>query len=440
MARVIRKHLRDFIAVTVLLIVALVATYIIVQQQRLRIPILEEKPFTLHADFENAQGVVAGQGQTIDVAGVRVGDVSSISLDHGVADVTFAIDRKFLPIYKNATILLRPRTGLQDMFFELDPGTKSAGVVPDGGTIPAQNTAPTVNLDQILEALDSDTQAYLRLLLVGAGEGFKGRDKDLGKLLGGLGPINRDLNRLNSLVAERRRNLADLIHNFSVLTKDIGDHSGDLNQLIVSSNSALSAIAADDPDVQRATAELPGTLAQIRDTLTQVDAFAQQAGPTFTSLLPFARNLDNLNASVESLGKNATPVIKNKIRPLVRAAEPAIAPLRTAAARYAKASPKLTTLGSELNRLANMAAYNPNGAEDPGTPGRDEGYLYWAAWLGHIGDTVFQDQDANGLYRRIYFTVSCANAANMLSNTPLSPIILPLSPLFVTGGPCNPGP
>ena len=37
--------------------------------------------------------------------------------------VTFGVDRDFLPIYKDATILLRPQTGLKDMFFEMDPGT-----------------------------------------------------------------------------------------------------------------------------------------------------------------------------------------------------------------------------------------------------------------------------------------------------------------------------
>ena len=62
-----------------------------------------------------------------------------------------------------------------------------------------------MNLDEILEALDADTQAYLRLLLVGAGQGLDGRDKDLGKLLGSLGPINRDLAELNREVAERKR-------------------------------------------------------------------------------------------------------------------------------------------------------------------------------------------------------------------------------------------
>ena len=86
------------------------------------------------------------------------------------------------------------------MFFELDPGTKTAGEVAEGDTLPIANTAPDVNLDEILEGLDCDTQAYLRLLLVGAGKGLEGRGKDLGQVLGSLGPLNRDLARLNTRV------------------------------------------------------------------------------------------------------------------------------------------------------------------------------------------------------------------------------------------------
>ena len=56
--------------------------------------------------------------------------------------------------------------------------------------------------------------------------------------------------------------------------------------------------------------------------------------------------------------------------------------LRPAAKNLVAATPRLTTLGEKLNRLFNMAAYNPNGAEAPGTTGRDEGYLYWLGWLG----------------------------------------------------------
>ena len=64
-----------------------------------------------------------------------------------------------------------------------------------------------------------------------------------------------------------------------------------------------------------------------------------------------------------------------------------------------------------------MAAYNPRGAEDPGTAGRDEGYLYWAGWLGHNGNSAEGGQDANGGYRRIYFTARCDRSSTSLQGS-----------------------
>ena len=76
MKRVIRDHLRDFLAILALAIFATGISYYIFQEQRLRIPILEEKPFELKAEFRTAQAVVPGQGQTVRVAGVDVGEVT----------------------------------------------------------------------------------------------------------------------------------------------------------------------------------------------------------------------------------------------------------------------------------------------------------------------------------------------------------------------------
>jgi phospholipid/cholesterol/gamma-HCH transport system substrate-binding protein len=407
MATAIRKHFRDFIAVAALLLVALVVTVYIVENQRLRIPVFEDKPFELKAEFETAQAVVPGQGQTVRVAGVRVGDVADVEVENGVGVVTFAIDPEFLPIYKDATVLMRPTTGLKDMFFELDPGSNSAGEFDEGDTISVANTAPDVNLDEILAALDTDTQAYLRLLLVGAGHGLDGRDKDLGRLLGGLGPINRDLAKLNSEVAKRKDNLARLIHNFNLLTTTVGRSDHDLTELVSASNGALGAIAEQDPNVQRAVSLLPSTLSQATRTLNDTARLGAVLGPAFDSLRPFARQLDELNGSTRQLAEAATPVLANEIRPFVRAARKPVPDLRTAADRFSAASPPLTTVAKKINRLGNMAAFNPNGAEPAGTNGRDEGYLYWAAWLGHNGASVFSTGDGNGFFRRIYFTVGC---------------------------------
>ena len=440
MRTAIRKHLRDFIAVAGLCAIALATVYVVLQQQRLRIPILEEKPFQLKADFETAQAVTPGQGQTVVVAGVKIGDISKVQLQDGKAVVTMDIERQFLPIYRNATALIRPRTGLQDVFIELDPGTKGpanhpTGEFKDGDTIPLANTAPEVNLDQILSALDGDTRAYLRTLIVGLGQGLKGRSKDLGRLLGGLGPINKELARLNTEVATRRHNLADLIHNLNLLTGTVGKHGNELAQLVDSSNAALGAIAKEDSHVQRAVALLPGTLSTAHDTFDKTAAFAKLLGPTFNHLRPFARNLDRLNASVRRVSETK-PVIRDQIRPFVRAARGPVRNLEPAARNLAKATPRLTDIGTEINRLGNMAAYNPGGANPPGSSNRDEGYLFWLAWLGHNSDSVFQAGDAHGFLRRIYFTAGCSSLTSILNSSPLNPIITPFLPIVSNPAVC----
>ena len=437
----IRKSLRDFIAVIVLIAVGLATTYVIFQEQRLRIPILEDRPFELQAEFETAQAVVPGQGQTIRVAGVRVGDVKDVELVDGRAVVTFSIDREYLPVYRDATILLRPTTGLKDMFFQLDPGTRAAGEYEEGEVVPMANTAPDVNLDEVLAALDGDSQAYLRTLIVGAGEGLRGRGRDLAQVLKALGPINSSLDRLNTEVAKRDENLARLIHNLNILTKAVGRQDEDVARLITASNTTLEAIGVQDPDVQEATRLLPTTLRQTREALAAADEFGQQLGPAFNELRPFARKLPEVNAATTRLAEATTPVIQKQIRPFVRAARPVVPDLREAANRFSKAAPKLTTVGEKLNELGNMASYNPRGAEDPGTAGRDEGYLYWAAWLGHNSVSVFGAQDGNGTYRRIYFTLSCQNLTNLFAGSPGGPVITGLvtglAPLFAPGGPCG---
>ena len=444
MGKAIRDHLRDFLAVLGLLIVGLLATYILVQNQRLRIPLLEEKPFELKAEMTTAQAVTPGQGQTVRVAGVRVGDISSVDLENGHAVVTMAIDRKFLPVYKDATILLRPKTGLKDMFLELDPGTNydpnsNDDEFQNGGTISVANTAPDTNVDQVLSALDGDTRAYLRLLLTQGGEGLNGRGKDLGKLLGSLGPINRGLARLNTEVAKRKDNLARLIHNMNLLWGRVGEDGQGIQQLVSASDQALGAIASQSPDVERTIGLLGPTLRTTRVALTKTDQLATVLGPAINSLRPFARKLKPINDSLANLAKTTYSPVKNDIRPFVRNARQPVRNLRPAAKNLAAATPRLTTLVEKLNKLFNMASYNPNGAEAPGTPNRDEGYLYWLAWLGHVGNSTFQSQDAHGVYRHVYLMLTCNTARSILDTSPLSPIpeVTGLGLLF-TSGVCPP--
>jgi phospholipid/cholesterol/gamma-HCH transport system substrate-binding protein len=430
MTKAIKDHLRDFLAILALLIVGLGATMYILQEQRLRIPVLEEKPFELKAEMETAQAVTPGQGQTIRVAGVRVGDIGKVEYEDGRAVVTMDIDRKFLPVYRDATILLRPKTGLKDMFLELDPGTQAAGEFEEGDTMPVANTAPDVNLDEVLQFLDTDTRAYLRMLLVGGAEGLRGRGQDLGKLLGSLGPINTGLARLNREVAKRKENLANLIHNMNIFFGRIGEEDEEIAALLRASNDSLGAIASQELDLSRATGLLGPTLRETRIALQETNKLGDVLGPALHDLRPFARKLKPINDSLRTLAANTTDDLKSKIRPFVRDARQPVRDLRPAARNLANVTPRLTTVFSKLNKLFNMAAYNPRGASgctvlpcmEGGQP-RDEGYLYWLGWLSHVGNSTFQNQDAHGVYRRVFLALSRDATCALIDESPFAPAV-----------------
>ena len=95
MTRAIRKHLADFIALTVLFAIGIGVTGYIISQQESRpyIPFLEKSPFKLKAEFSDAQAVVPGQGQTVRVAGVEVGKIvyKDVTANPTIAADTFAV-------------------------------------------------------------------------------------------------------------------------------------------------------------------------------------------------------------------------------------------------------------------------------------------------------------------------------------------------------------
>jgi phospholipid/cholesterol/gamma-HCH transport system substrate-binding protein len=158
----IRKHLPDVLAILGLLIVAVAVSTVILGKQRLHlpgwVPVVGQEFFALNAEMSTAQAVTPGQGQTVNIAGVQVGEITSVRLQDGKAIVGMQVEPKYDRIYKNASILLRPKTGLKDMVAELTPGSEDAGRLPEGGTIPISQTLPDVNLDEILASLDTDTR------------------------------------------------------------------------------------------------------------------------------------------------------------------------------------------------------------------------------------------------------------------------------------------
>ena len=95
----------------------------ILANQRLRFPLVEEPFYTVKAELPDAQAVTPGQGQTVVVSGVRIGDIGSVELEDGKAVVELQLEPKYKGLITDeATALLRAKTGTKDMFLEVDPG------------------------------------------------------------------------------------------------------------------------------------------------------------------------------------------------------------------------------------------------------------------------------------------------------------------------------
>jgi phospholipid/cholesterol/gamma-HCH transport system substrate-binding protein len=419
MKRAIKAHIRDFVAIAVLFLIGLGVSGYILSNQRLYLPSwvpgVGKDFYEVEAEFQTAQAVVPGQGQTVNVAGVKVGELGEVTLRNGVATVQLKIDNKYAPIYKDATMLLRPKTGLKDMVVEMDPGTEEAGELDEGEAIPIENTAPDVNLDEILAGLDSDTRTYLQILVTGGGQALDGEGTPaaLRETFKRFEPTNRDLAKITSLLKERRRNLSRVVHNFALLTDELGKRDSELTRLVASANANFRALANQDVNIRESLQLLPDTLRTAQDTLVSAEAFANELGSASQALRPGARALGPALAASRPFLRTTTPVIEEQLRPFARDVRPTVRALRRAAENLRPLTPRLTRTFRVVNTLLNLLAYNP--------PGDEEGYLFWASWVNHAGATIFNTQDAHGPIRRGVVITSCSSLGLLETITSINP-------------------
>jgi phospholipid/cholesterol/gamma-HCH transport system substrate-binding protein len=407
MKRVIRKHIGDFAALVVLVLVAAGVGGYILSNQRFylppSVPVLGTDFFTLKGEFTTAKAVTPGQGQTVTIAGVNVGEIEKVELIEGRAIVTMKVRQRWAKrIRKDATMLLRPKTGLEDMTVELSPG-RTGQRVPEGWTVPVQNTLPDVKFEEILASLDRDTRDYIRLLLNGAGDGLRGRGDDLAATFKRFEPGARDLRAITSKLEDRRGNIRNSISNLRKLVEAVGEKDDELAQLIDSSNAVFRSFANQDRALRSSLQQLPETLQVTTTTLGKVDRLGRTLGPALGDLRPTARLLGPTLRQTRPFLRQTTPIIRDQIRPFARDVRPVVRSLRPAARGLAEITPDLVSSFRVLNYLVNTLAYNPPGKAE-------EGYLFWQSWLNHIANNVFNTQDAHGPIRRGTILISCSTA------------------------------
>src|SRR5450759_3150952 len=375
----IERYRSAFISVVVMILIAAGVGGYVLSQQNLKlpgwVPILGHEYFTLKAELQTAQAVMPGQGQAVTIAGAKMGEVESVELHEGVAVVTMKLSPKYAVLHRDATLLLRPKTQLQDMTIEINPGTAESPRLHSGDVISLSQTAPNVNFDEFLAGLDAETRAYLQELLAGAGQGLKNNGKALSAALKRFDPTARDLQEIAQQLEIRHANIARSIHNFRLLIEALGGKDKQLAELVDSSNAVFATFAKEDANLQKTLGLLPGALHKTGIGLGKLATATSVLGPTLRQLDPFAKSLAPAQKATQLLAEKTTPIIKNEIRPFARQILPVVNQLQPATQQLAEAFPKFSSSFSVIDEFFNELAYNPG-------PGKG-GFLFFLDWANH---------------------------------------------------------
>jgi phospholipid/cholesterol/gamma-HCH transport system substrate-binding protein len=430
-ARELRRELRTLALLALLAVFGLAVGAYLVAHQRIQwpswVPFVGRHYFVLNAPVSAVSGVLPGQGQAVTVSGVTVGEISGVSLRHGLPIVSMRIDPQYGDrIYPNATVLLRPKTGLEDMAAELDPGTAGAGPrLHSGATLSAANTLPTVNLDEILAQLDADTRAELIDLVDNAGQALSnGGGRQLGNVFRDFDPLSRDVKTASHLVSLRTAELRTLMGNLAEIATELGDNENQLTAFVHGNEGVWHALARQDENLQRTIRLLPGALRTTNTALAEATSLGTTMRGAFSQLQPAARSFGPTLADLRPFFIRTTPVFRDQLRPFSIKAQPTAQLLAPATEDLASSTPGLTTLAQELDNIVNELAYQPT---------RGQSYLFDLPWANHDTNSLLSSQDGVGPVRQSMLMFTCGTLdfmQNLIENPTQNPTLLTLIELL----------
>lgn len=263
---------------------------------------------TITAEFADAQSI--SKGNTVHVDGVTAGTVTSIRLVHNKAYLTLHLADGFWPIHADATADVRPVSLLGEDYVQLDPGSASAPVMANGGTIKAAHTTNSVNLQSVLDAINDPTSTALALLITTFGQGMAGQGGNSADDLKALAPALNNTTALTDLLDQQDKTLTQLLDQVTPVTRALTtDNGATLASLVKDSETTLAATSKQSTALGADLRELPTFLANTTTAFNQLGRLSDQATPALQALDPFTNNLVAFSGELKSFADAAQPAV-----------------------------------------------------------------------------------------------------------------------------------
>ena len=331
--------------------------------------------FTVSAVFPSANDIRTNA--PVRIAGVQVGKVTRIAhAEDGAqaAVVTMRIERKGLPIHRDATMKIRPRIFLEGNFFvDVQPGLgvgaeARATATGSRSTRPPRRSSSTRCCRPARRRRAATCRASCDELSTGLGDGGA---RALNRSIPYWAPAYRDTSIVtDALAGHRDHDLSRFIANEGATAAALDRHAAALKALIVDFDTTAATLAAHDRQLSDAVAELPRTLRAAEPALRTLNAAFPPVRRLIRDARPAVRSSDpTLDAAVPFVEQVRGLVVRARAaRPRRATCAPSCPPLDGAREAHGAALEQVRAASSCQNEV--VLPWSKDTIDDKAFPAR----------------------------------------------------------------------
>ena len=364
--------------------------------------------YELSAAFRTANDIKAGSA--VRVAGVNVGKVKSVeTIDPSSqlgrkgagAIVHMELDKTGLPIKADARAKIRPRIFLEgNWFVDIRPGSPSADELPEGATIPVQQTSAPVQFGQVLTALQSDTRQDLQIVLDEYGRALsKGGARGYNASIPYWTKAFRDSAIVNdAMLGQESHDLSGYLRGAARFARGLDRDPRALKDLLTNLAVTADAFASEESNLSAAIHELPRTLVAGRSALGELNGAFPSLRRFVAEMRPAVRSSGpSLDATLPLVKQLRGFVRKSELRGLVHDLRPTVPDLTELNEGGVGLQQELRLLSSCTNEV--LTPWRNDTVPDKNFPASGPVYQEQVKWLPGIA-AESRNFDANGQYVR----------------------------------------
>jgi len=259
---------------------------------------------TLYAQLADATGLASGD--PVNIAGVPVGQVSGIAVQHGHALVTMSINNT-VTLHRSSDVGMRWQNLIGQKEIQLFPD-HAGPVLASGATIPLSHDVTDASINSFLNSLGP------LLTSINPSEANEFVENVSGALEGDTAQINQLLNSgaiVSTTVQQLDSQVGQVIGNLNEVLSAIASRSGDIDTLVQNLQTVSSSLAAKNSlldsvvgNLSQVAADLANLIGENHDTISSTIDNLQSVAADIQS------HQDELASGLSTLGEGLAPYIQ----------------------------------------------------------------------------------------------------------------------------------